>query len=401
MASSGDSVPAISSLAGAQDRPRRVVVKVGTTLLTGGHDMLDRDYMAVLASQLIATRRAGWEVVLVTSGAIAAGRARLTLERGGKDISGKQMLAAVGQSLLMRDYDALFSPQGTTVAQTLLTKRDLRSRVGYLNARNTLLGLLDYGVLPIVNENDVVAVDELLSRDGFGDNDTLSAMVASLVDAGLLILLTDIEGLYTADPRDDPAARLVRDVYQVDKELERLAGESSSDQGTGGMRTKLEAARIAITSGITVQIAPGKAPNVVPRLLAGDHVGTRFHPATSHAEARQRWILSALGYHAAIHIDPGAVTALVSRGRSLLPVGVRTVQGPFQRGETVAIVGPDRTNLACGLASYASDEIERIKGQRSSRIASVLGHTYGDAVVHRNNLVLLPEATGSVSTEEE
>ena len=391
MASPGDA----TGTAGARDRPRRVVVKVGTTLLTGGHDTLDRDYMATLAAQLIAARQAGWEVVLVTSGAIAAGRSRLNPERGGKDISGKQMLAAVGQSLLMRDYDALFSPHGTTVAQTLLTKRDLRSRVGYLNARNTLLGLLDYGVLPIINENDVVAVDELVYRDGFGDNDTLSAMVANLVDAGLLLLLTDIEGLHTADPRCDPTASLVRDVQQVDKEIERLAGESGSDQGTGGMRTKLEAARIATTSGITVQIAPGKAPNIVPRLLAGEHVGTRFHPATSRAEARRRWILSALGHQAAIHIDPGAVTALVARGRSLLPVGVRTVEGPFQRGETVAIVGPDGANLACGLASYASDEIERIKGQRSSRIATILGHTYGDAVVHRNNLVLLPQASGA------
>ena len=211
-----------------------MVVKVGTTLLTGGHDTLDRDYMATLAAQLIAARQAGWEVVLVTSGAIAAGRARLKLERGGKDISGKQMLAAVGQSLLMRDYDALFSPHGTTVAQTLLTKRDLRSRVGYLNARNTLLGLLDYGVLPIINENDVVAVDELVYRDGFGDNDTLSAMVANLVDAGLLLLLTDIEGLYTADPRCDPTASLVRDVQQVDKEIERLAGKVAPTKAREG-----------------------------------------------------------------------------------------------------------------------------------------------------------------------
>lgn len=374
------------------DRPGRIVVKVGTGVLTGGGKALDTAQMASLCAQMASLKASGHEILLVSSGAIAAGRARLPLDRARRDIPGKQMLAAVGQHLLMQTYDQLFGAHGVTVAQALLTKSDLRDRHGYLNARNTLLGLVEHGVLPIINENDVVAIDEIRVGENdrlYGENDTLSAMVANLVDAHLLINLTNTGGLFTADPRRDPSAQIIPDVARITRSIEALAGGAGTDQGTGGMRTKIEAAKLATESGITVVIAPGNEPNVLNRIVAGEAIGTRFRPSGSRREARKRWILSALTNKAALHVDAGAAEAIRRRGRSLLAAGVRAVEGRFGRGDPVAVIGPGDERIACGLANYAALDIEQIRGQHSQGINATLGYAFGEEVIHRNNLVLL------------
>ncbi len=384
----------------------RLVVKVGTAVLTGDAADLDLGRMADLARQIAVIRAGGTQVLLVSSGAIAAGRARLALRRTRGDIPSRQMLAAVGQHLLMLTYDRLFEPHGITVAQTLLTRADLRDRQGYLNARTTLIGLVEHGVLPVINENDVVAVDEIRLQSGgdtsgaaaeteplherlFGDNDNLAAMVANLVDAGLLVNLTNTGGLYSSDPRRDPAARLIPEVAQINACIEGLAGGAGTQQGTGGMRTKIESAKLATASGIAVVIAPGTEPDVLIRLAGGEAIGTRFRPAVSRREARKRWILSAIASRAALHVDAGAAAAVRHGGRSLLAAGIRDVSGRFGRGDPVGIVGPDGVRIACGLVSYEADDVRRIAGHHSQGIAEVLGRSYGEEVVHRNNLVVL------------
>ena len=393
------------------DRPSRMVVKVGTELLTRGGSALDHEAMAGLARQVAALREHGHEVLLVSSGAIAAGRARLPLDRGATarrhGIPAKQMLAAIGQHLLMQHYDQLFADHGITVAQALLTKADLSDRQGYLNARNTLLGLLEHGVLPVINENDVVRVEEI--RVGandrlYGENDTLSAMVANLVDAQMLVNLTNVGGLYTADPRTHPEAQLIREVPRITRAIEALAGGAGTSQGTGGMRTKIDAAKLATASGIAVVIAPGTTPEVLTRLAAGESIGTRFQAMANRRESRQRWILSALTSHAAVQVDAGAAEAIASRGRSLLAAGVRGVVGRWGRGDPILVLDPDGERIACGLANYAASDVEQIKGQHSQGIASALGYAYGHEVIHRNNLVVLagaaaetPAPTGSGS----
>jgi len=278
----------------------------------------------------------GDRVALVTSGAIVAGREALHVARDARDIPFKQVLAAVGQARLMQIWDQLFSLYGLTVAQTLLTRADLADRQRYLNARNTLLALLERGVIPVVNENDVVAVEEIK----IGDNDNLSALVANLVDADLLVLLTDTAGLYTADPRRDPSATLIAEVPTISNDVLRLAAGAGTSQGTGGMVTKIQAARLGTESGITVLIADGKADNVLVRAAAGEPVGTRFPPARSGLESRKRWIRAGLIGTAAAWIDQGAAVAL-SRGRSLLPAGIVHVKGRFDRGDSVSIVLAD------------------------------------------------------------
>src|SRR5688500_11578594 len=268
----------------------RIVVKVGTSILTGGARALDVERMRDLARQISAVRDAGNQALLVSSGAVAAGSDRLPLDRSRRDVPAKQMLAAIGQHRLMQTWDAIFEAHDVVVAQTLLTKADLRDRQGYLNARNTLIGLVEHGVLPIVNENDVVAVDEIhVGEDNrlFGDNDNLAAMVANLVDASLLVNLTNTGGLYTGDPRVDSAAELVREVDRITRDVESLAGGAGTDQGTGGMRTKIEAAKLATASGIAVVIAPGNEPDVLARVVIGDErIGTRFKPAVTRRESR-------------------------------------------------------------------------------------------------------------------
>jgi glutamate 5-kinase len=380
----------------------RMVVKVGTSVLTRGGENLDVEAMADLVRQIAALRSKGHEVLLVSSGAIATGRARLPLDRSRRDIPAKQMLAAIGQHLLMQVYDQLFAPYGIHVAQALLTKADLRDRQGYLNARNTLLGLIEHGVLPIINENDVVAVEEIRVGENdrlFGENDSLAAMVANLVDAQLLVNLTNIGGLFTADPRAIPDAQLIPEVPRITREIEALGGGAGTTQGTGGMRTKIEAAKLATASGIGVVIAPGAEPDVLVRLAAGEQIGTRFRPAVSRRESRQRWILSAMTSRAAVQVDDGAAEAIRHRGRSLLAAGVRAVVGRWGRGDPILVLDPAGDPIACGLANYAAPDVEQIKGQHSQGIAATLGYAYGREIIHRNNLVLLTADGGRQTAE--
>jgi glutamate 5-kinase len=329
-------------------------------------------------------------VLVVTSGAIAAGRHRLGLhdtKKDRKDIPFRQVLAAVGQSDLVQTYQELFARHGITVAQTLLTKSDLADRLGYLNARNALLAMLELRVVPVINENDVVASDEIEGAK-IGDNDNLSALVANLVDADMLALLTDIGGLYTADPRTNPSAELIPRVDRIDASIEALAGGTLSARSTGGMATKIQAAKLATGGGTDLYIVAGKEPDVITRLAEGEAIGTYFPAAGDRLESRKRWMLAGLSIKGTIVVDEGAAKVLRERKSSLLPAGVREVTGHFQRGDAVAIAGPDG-RIACGIANYAAEEITRIRGVRSDRIESVLGHHYGAEVVHRDNLVLL------------
>ncbi len=365
----------------------RIVAKLGTNLLTGGTGQLDHDIMSRLVTQVAQLHRQGLELLIVSSGAIAAGRHQLGLTKELKGIPYRQVLASVGQSRLMQAYEQLLNQHGITVAQALLAKADLADRAGYLNARNTLLALLELSVLCIVNENDVVAVDEIQEAK-FGDNDNLSAMVANLVDADLLIMLTDTAGLYTADPQQSPGARLIPQVEVIDAEIERLAVDTHSRMGTGGMATKIEAAKLATTSGITVVIANGNEPDVILRLAASEAIGTRFLPTSSKLESRKRWMLSGLSTKGKLLVDAGAALALKKEKRSLLAAGIKQVDGEFQRGDIVNIYDTGVSHLGCGIINYSSADIETIKGAHSGQIVSLLGYDYGAEVVHRNNLVI-------------
>ena len=366
----------------------RIVAKFGTSLLTGGSDRLNRDIMSSLVSQVAQLHKQGLEMIIVSSGAIASGRHKLGLTRQIKGIPFKQVLASVGQHRLMSLYEQLFSQYNITVAQALLAKADLLDRAGYLNARNTLLALLELRVLCIVNENDVVAVDEL-QEAVFGDNDNLSAMVANLIDADLLLILTDTAGLYTADPHRDPHARLISQVERIDSEIERLAVDTPSSLSIGGMVTKIEAAKLATSSGVTVVIADGRESDIILRLARGEALGTRFLPTTSKLESRKRWMLSGLSTKGKLVVDSGAALALKKQKRSLLAAGIRNIEGEFQRGDIVNIYDPEGSRIGCGITNYSSADIEIIKGAHSKKIATLLGYDYGSEVVHRNNLVVL------------
>jgi glutamate 5-kinase len=367
---------------------RRIVVKLGTGLLTGNGDHLDDDIMSNLVKQVAGLHGQGMEIIIVSSGAIASGRERLGLTRKIRGIPYKQVLASVGQSRLMNTYERLFALHNITVAQALLTKAELSSRAGYLNARNTLLALLELRVVGIVNENDVVSTEEI-GGERFGDNDNLSAMVANLIDADLLMLLTDTAGLYTADPRRDPNARLIPQVERIDENIERLGAATASRHGTGGMATKIEAARLATASGASVVIADGREPDIIPRLAAGEPIGTRFLPATAKQESRKRWMLSGLRTRGRLVIDEGAATALRKQNRSLLSAGIHRAEGNFERGDIVAIHDSQGKHLGCGITNYGSSDINKIKGAHSGKIASLVSYDYGPEVVHRNNLALL------------
>ncbi len=366
-----------------------MVVKLGTSLLTGGSGRLDHDVMSRLVAQVAQLHQQGVEILVVSSGAMAAGRQRLGLAGKIKGIPFKQVLCSVGQSHLMHIYEELFGQYDIPVAQALLTKADLSDRSGYLNARNTLLALLQLRVLCIVNENDVVSVDEL-DEAKFGDNDNLSAMVANLIDADLLLLLTDTAGLHTADPRRDPGARLIPEVKRIDAEIERLADKAGT-LGIGGMVTKIEAAKLATASGVTVIIANGREPDIILRLAHGERAGTRFLPTTVRLESRKRWMLSGLCTSGQLVVDAGAATALKKQNRSLLAAGIKEARGNFDRGDLVEIYDTEGLHLGCGLVNYSSGEINHIKGAHSGKIATLLGIDFGPEVVHRDNLAVLQE----------
>ena len=365
----------------------RIVVKFGTSLLTGGSDQLNQEVMSKLVAQIAQLHKQGLELLIVSSGAMASGKHKLGLTKKIRGIPFKQVLCSVGQSRLMYVYEQLFSQYNITVAQALLTKADLSDRAGYLNARNTLLALLQLRVVCIVNENDVVAVDEL-DEAKFGDNDNLSAMVANLVDADLLLLLTDTAGLHTADPRRDSNARLISQVDRIDSEIERLANKAGG-LGIGGMITKIEAAKLATASGVTVVIADGREPDIILRLTSAETVGTRFLPTTSKLESRKRWMLSGLCVQGKLVVDPGAALALKKQNRSLLAAGIKQIESEFNRGDIVDIYDTKGSHLGCGLVNYGSSEVSLIKGAHSEKIAALLGFDYGPEVVHRDNLAVL------------
>jgi len=366
---------------------KRIVAKFGTSLLTHGENKLNRNMMSVLVSQIAQLHGEGIESLIVSSGAITAGRYKLGLTKKVKGIPYKQVLASVGQSRLMNVYEQLFNEHDITVAQALLTKSDLSDRAGYLNTRNTLLALMELGVICIANENDVVAVDEL-EEAKFGDNDNLSAMIANLIDADILLILSDIAGLYTDDPHKNPEARLIPQVEKIDKDIESMGNDTTGTLGTGGMATKIEAARLATTSGVTVVIADGREPDVIVRVASGEALGTRFLPVFNRVESRKRWMLSGLSTRGKLVVDSGAVQALINQKRSLLAAGVRQIEGEFHRGDIVNIHDPEGNRIGCGIINYSSDDMQKIKGAHSDKIVPLLGHDYGSEVVHRNNLVV-------------
>ncbi len=364
-----------------------IVVKLGTSTLTAGSSSLSPARMVELVRQMAQLHNEGRKVVLVSSGAIAAGRERLAFPQLPKEIPAKQMLSAVGQPRLMALYEQLFEIYKLTVAQVLLTRTDLANRRCYLNSRNTLTALLAQGVVPIVNENDTVATEEIR----VGDNDNLSALVANLIEADLLVMLTDQPGLFTADPRTDATAELIKDVgtASIPRSLWEAVGGTAGKFGTGGMFTKLQAADLARRCGATVIIAGGDEENVLTRLAAGEGLGTRFSPLATPLEGRKRYILAGgNSVHGSITVDAGAARAL-QKGGSLLPVGVTGVTGEFDCGDTVKVVNPSGGEIACGLANYGSEDLLRISGKRSNEIEAILGSDYADEVIHRDNLVLL------------
>jgi glutamate 5-kinase len=366
-------------------RAHRVVVKVGSGLVTTPGEGPSAEMIARLAGDVSALVRERREVTLVSSGAIATGVARLGLKTRPRSIPEKQAAAAVGQSALMWEYEQAFKKHGIPVGQVLLTGQDISDRSRYLNARNTLLTLLEFGVLPIVNENDTVAVDEIK----VGDNDNLAALVAHLIDADVLVLLTDVDGLYTGDPRRDPAARRLETVVAVTEEIQRMVFDASAVVSVGGMSTKLEAAQKAGASGIPMVIASGREAGTLRRLLKGEPVGTYFQPRDDRLAARKRWIAFAVPPQGRLMVDAGAKKALTERGKSLLPSGVVGVDGQFRAGEVVVLSEVDGLEFARGLVNYDADELRRIQGVKTADIERVLGYKGLDEVVHRDNLVIL------------
>ena len=364
-----------------------IVVKLGTSTLTAGTSSLSPARMVELVRQMAELHRQGCKVVLVSSGAIAAGRERLAFPQLPKDIPAKQMLAAVGQPRLMSLYEQLFAIYQLTVAQVLLTRTDLADRRRYLNSRNTLSALLSQRVIPIINENDTVATEEIR----VGDNDNLSALVANLIEADLLVMLTDQPGLFTADPRTDLSAELIQDIASpsIPSSIWEAVGGAAGKLGTGGMLAKLQAADLARRSGTTVVIAAGTEENVLTRLARGEKLGTRFSPLATTLEGRKRYILAG-GDHlpGVLVVDAGAKQAL-RKGSSLLPVGVKSVTGVFDCGDTVKVVDSSGSEIVRGLVNYSAEDLARIAGKQSREIETILGSDYDDEVIHRNNLVLL------------
>jgi glutamate 5-kinase len=364
---------------------RRWVVKIGSALLTRDGRGLDRSVLAPWVAQIAARRLAGHDVVLVSSGAVAEGMARIGLRARPKSLPDLQAAAAIGQMGLVRHYEACFERHGLHTAQVLLTRDDLADRRRYLNARSTLCTLLGLGVVPVINENDTVATDELR----FGDNDTLAALVANLIEAELLILLTDQDGLYDQDPRCSPDACLIEERLVDDPLLDAAAGGSGSAQGTGGMVTKVRAARLAARSGAATIIAPGRGVEVLKRIGAGEPVGTLLIPAQGPEAARKQWLAGHLQPRGRLTLDAGAVRALREFGKSLLAVGVKGVNGTFRRGEVVACVDEEWREVARGLINYDAEETARIMGHSSSRFEAILGYLEEDELIHRDNLVLI------------
>jgi glutamate 5-kinase len=364
---------------------KRVVVKVGSSLLSGGRPGLDLDYVRRLADALHDVRATGRDVVLVTSGAIGAGLKPLGYDSRPKALRLQQAAAAVGQGALMHAYAEAFARHGLVVGQVLLTRDGVESRLRYLNARNTLGALLEAGAIPVINENDTVSVEEIR----IGDNDTLAALVTKLVDGDLLIILTDVDGLCTSDPRKGDAP-VVDEVADISCEVACYAEGAGTDLGSGGMVTKIEAARMATAAGAGMVLVNGGDPAVLMRVLAGEHIGTFFCPRNDPLEARKFWIAFASAKVGGVHVNDGASEAIRQKGKSLLPVGITGVVGEFERGDTVKVIAENGLEFARGISNYGSSDVDAIRGKKSSELGETLrSHYTEDVVIHRDNLVIL------------
>ena len=374
---------------------RRAVFKLGTNIVTRDTGELDEETIADLVGQIAEAHRSGLEVVIVSSGAVGAGMDTLVnrspKNRGRlrrRNVTARQAAAAIGQVDVIALYKSLFGCHGIEVAQALLSRSVLNQREGYLNVRGTMEMLLEAGVVPIVNENDVVAVEEIVGVT-YGDNDRLSAMLANALDADLLVLLGEMDGLHTADPHENPKAELIHDVYELTDEIRGFAGGPRDDRGSGGMQSKLEAAEVAMLSGVDMVIADGHEDGIVRKLLNGDKVGTRFHSLVPPSESRKRWLLTG-GTEAkgAVTIDDGAVRALAKRGNSLLPVGVTHVEGEFERGDIIGVKSSSGANVAWGISNYSASDTRLVMGKRSGVLSDILENYFGREIVHRNNMAL-------------
>jgi glutamate 5-kinase len=362
---------------------RRVVAKVGSSLLVSLGVGLNKAFISQMAGELVGLKKEGVEIVMVSSGAIAAGMERLGLTRRPKNISELQAAAAIGQSSLMHVYEEAFAPWGLKVAQVLITHDDMRDRKRYINARNTLLTLLDLGIIPIINENDSVVVEEIK----FGDNDLLAALVTSLVDADLLLILTDTPGLYSGKP--EQGGRLISLVKKVTKKVEAVAQGTRTEIGTGGMFSKVEAAKLAARCGVPTVVASGRDQNVFGRIFKGEPAGTLFLTGGQKLTGRKQWIGFTLRPKGRLVLDKGAHEAVMKGGKSLLPSGIVAVEGTFGRGDLVSCLNPRKKEFARGLVNYDSRELTKIMRRKSSQIGEVLGYKYTDEVIHRDNLVIL------------
>jgi glutamate 5-kinase len=364
---------------------KRLVVKIGSNILAHAGEGIDTMRISSLAHDIHALYEKGYEVLLVSSGAIAAGMGKLGLKNKPKDIKVKQAAAAVGQSSLMWAYEKSFSEYGMKVAQVLLTRNDLSDRKRYINAKNTLLALLSYKITAVINENDTVATDEIK----FGDNDYLASLVAGLVEAEKLVILSDVDGLYTADPRQSTDARIIEYVEEITPELERKAGGAGSIIGTGGMYSKLLAAKRAMNYGIVVHIMSGRKKGLLLSVTEGKPAGTLFKPKQEKLSSRKGWIAYGSRSKGNIIIDDGAVKALLEGGKSLLPSGILSVEGHFDIGDAVSCIDLRGLRIAKGLTNYSSSETEKIRGKKTTEIEKVLGYKYSDEVIHRDNLVVV------------
>ena len=364
---------------------QRIVVKVGTSTLTHSTGKLNLFRIEKLARELSDLANQGKQIILVSSGAVSAGMERLGLKTKPKTMPEKQAAAAVGQGILLHIYEKMFGEYGQIVAQVLLTRADSVNRKRYTNSRNTLMALLNQGVIPIINENDAVSIDELK----IGDNDTLSAMVASIIDADLLIILSDVDGVFTANPQTNPGATLLSEIADITPIIEELAGGPGSQRGTGGMYTKIQAAKIAVNSGVTMVIASGTADGVVREVLAGNKVGTIFISKENRLQIRKRWLAFGVRVSGRVTVDNGCVQALLKGGSSLLAAGITAVEGDFEMDNTISIVSASGRELARGITNYSSDDVNKIKGAHTHEICDLLGSKPFDEIVHRDNLVLL------------
>ncbi|MBS96441.1 MAG: glutamate 5-kinase [Chloroflexi bacterium] len=368
---------------------KRLVVKVGTNLITDKSGKLNIKVMESIVSQICHLHKLGYQILLVSSGAVAAGKEALENPIQRKDVPFRQILASIGQSRLMNIYQQLFAEYNVIVSQALLTRKDIDDRIGYLNIRDTLLGLIDHNVVPIINENDVVNTEEL-GEIIFGDNDTLSALVSNLIDADSLILLSDIDGLYTADPINNKDAKLIKHVdfndFQID---EYVKDETIHEMSRGGMVAKIEAAKLATTWGSTVYIDSGYKKTVLVDIINNKQEGTVFVSSGDKIESRRRWLLSGLTHNGKVEIDSGAVVALMTKNGSLLPAGIIKIEGQFEKGDIVYIIDSLGNIIGCGVSNYSSVDVNQIKGMNSKDIKNQFNEFTHDEIIHRNNLVIL------------